>query len=136
MMWTFHLSMPSCFGFRAFQSFGQPPFLFVHPLFTLECHLGIYQNSRQTKKFKKTVKSLNNFWKQSMFTTLFWLSINSLNLPKRRDTFQMIQKHPTQCRNFLENTGSVLTICKFSTHSWNFPHNLETFKTLWEHSRQ
>ena len=95
-----------------------------------------YQNSRQTKKFKKTMKSLNNFWKQSMFTTLFLLSLNSLNLPEGRDTFQMIQKHPTQCRNFLENKGTVRTIWKFSRHSGKFPHNLETFKTLWELSRQ
>ena len=95
-----------------------------------------YQNSRQTKKFKKTMKSLNIFWKQSMFTTLFWLSLNSLNLPEGRDTFQMIQKHPTQCRNFLENKGTVRTIWKFSRHSGKFPHNLETFKTLWELSRQ
>ena len=69
-----------------------------------------YQNTRQTKKFKKIMKGLNIFWKQYMFTTLFWLSLNSLNLSEGVDTFQMIQKHPTQCRNFLENKGTVLTI--------------------------
>ena len=51
-----------------------------------------YQNSRQTKKFKKTMKRFNNFLKQSMFTTLFRLSLNSLHLPERRDTFKLIQK--------------------------------------------
>ena len=62
-----------------------------------------YQNSRQTKKFKKTIKSLNNFWKQSMFTTLFWLSLNSLISLEGPETFHTIQKHPTQCRNFCED---------------------------------
>ena len=71
-----------------------------------------------------------------MFPTLFWLSLNSLNLPEGRDNFQMIQKHPAQCRNFLENKGTVWTIWKISRHSGKFPHNLETFKTLWELSIQ
>ena len=31
-----------------------------------------YQSSSQTKKFKKTMKSSNNFLKQSMFTKLFF----------------------------------------------------------------
>ena len=91
-----------------------------------------YQNSRQSKKFKKTVKSLINFWKQSMFKIFFWFSPNTLNLPEWKDTFQVIQIHPTQCRNFLENKGTVLTIKKFL----DIPHNLETIKTLWESSRQ
>ena len=95
--------------------------------------LEFYQNSRQTKK---TMKSLNYFWKQSMFTTLSWLSFTSLNLPEGRDTFQMIQKHPTQCKNFLENKGTFRTIWKSSRHSGKFPHNLEAFKTIWELSRQ
>ena len=95
-----------------------------------------YQNSRHTKKFNKTIKGVNNFWKQSMYTTLFWLSLNSLHLPEGRDIFQMIQKHPTQCRDFLENKGTVQTIWKFSRHSGKFPQNLETVKTLWELSRQ
>ena len=93
-----------------------------------------YQNSRQTKKLKNTIKSLNNFWKQSMFTTLFWLSLNSFDLPEGWDTFQMIQKHPTQYRNFLENKGTVWTICKI--FQGKFPYNLEIFKTLWELSRR
>ena len=90
-----------------------------------------YPNSRQSKKFKKTVKSLNDFWEQSMFTTLFWLSPNSLNLPEGRDTFQMIQKHPRQCNTFLKKR-TVWIIWKLSRHSGKFPYNLETIKTLWE----
>ena len=35
MMLAFQLSMPNCFGFRAFQSFRRPCFLFVNSLFTL-----------------------------------------------------------------------------------------------------
>ena len=149
--------MPNCLGFRAFQSFGLPCFLCVHLLFTHygllyislsilhwpfknlfnECNLGIYQNSRQIKNFKKTMKRLNNFWKQSMFTTLFWLSLNSLNLSEGWDTSQMIQKYPTQCRNFLENKGPdnlkvFQTFLKVSTQSRNFKDNPGTFQTLWK----
>ena len=87
-----------------------------------------YQNFRQTKKFKKTMKSLNNFWKQSMCTTLFWLSLNSLSLLEGWDIFTMIQKLPTQCRNFLENKGTLRTI-------WKFPDILESFQTIWKLSR-
>ena len=146
--------MFNCFGFRAFQSFRWPRFFvcspFIHTLW-FSLYFFVYTTLTLVKPFqwmslgnltkipgkpKKTMKSLNYFWKQSMFTTLSWLSLTSLNLPEGRDTFQMIQKHPTQCRNFLENKGTVRTIWKFSRHSGKFPHNLETFKTLWELSRQ
>ena len=91
------------------------------------------------KKFKKTIKSLNYFGKQSMFTTLFLLSLNSCNLLEGRDTFQLIQQqkmHATQCRNFLEHKETFRTLKKISRHSGKFPHNMETLKTIWELSRQ
>ena len=82
----------------------------------------------QTKKFKKTVKSLNNFWKQSMFTTLFLLYLNSLNLPEERDTFQMIPQHPTNAETFWK-------IKELSGQSKKFPDILESFHTIWKLSR-
>ena len=91
-----------------------------------------------------------------MFTTFFWLSLNSLNLPEGRDIFQMIQKHPTlQSGKFKDNHGtfkksgmfpvnlkSFQTIWSFQTlwkvyrQSGNFPDNLETFQTIWKLSWQ
>ena len=136
MKWTFELSLPNCFGFRAFQSLRRPWFLFVHPLFTLYGLLYISLYILHLNPFKKTMKSLNSFKKQFMLTTLFWLSLNSLKLPEGQDPFHMMQKHPTQCRNFLKNKGTVRTIWKLSRHSGKFPHNLVTFKILWELSRQ
>ena len=143
--------MPNCFWLKTFHCFRQPCFLFVHPFshfifsFIFLCLYytdpfkipsiivtwEFYQISRQTKKFKKTMKSLKNFWKQSMFSKLFWLSLNSFNLMEWRDTFQMIQKHPTQCRIFLKNKGTVRTIWKFCSQSGNFQDTLGTFQTIW-----
>ena len=136
--------MHNCFGFRSFKILGNLAF----SLFTLYSNFMIcfiflclyytgpfkipsinvtwefYQNSRQTKMFKKTMKSLNIFWKQSICTTFFWLSLNSLNLTEGQDTLKLIQKHRTQWRNLLENLPTVWTIWKFSRHSGKFPHNL------------
>ena len=148
-MWTFQLSMANWKGLRAFQSFRRPRLLFVYPLFTLyglfsislsilhwpfknpinKCHLGILPKSRQTKKCKKTMKSFDKVWKQSMFTTLFWLSFNTLNLPEGQETFQMIKKHQKLCRNFLENKETFRKI-------WKFPDILESFHTIWDLSRK
>ena len=70
------------------------------------------------------MKSLNNFWKQSMVTKLFWVSLNSLNLPEGQDNFQMIQKHPAQ------------TTWKVFRQSDNFPDRHESFHTIWKVYRQ
>ena len=156
MMWTFQHSRHNCFGFRAFQSFRQSCFslfsLYSHFIvcFIFIClyytdHFKIpsmnvswefYQNSRQTKKFKKTIKSFINFWKQSIFTTLFWSFLNYLNLLEGRDTFQMIQKHPTQCGNFLKikepsgKSENVQTFWIVSTQCKNFQDILGTSQTI------
>ena len=60
--------------------------------------------------------------------TIFWLSLNSLNLPEGRDTFQMIQKHPIQCRKFLGKK-------ELSGQSENLLDILESFFTIWKPSR-
>ena len=90
MMWTFQLFMPNCFGFRAFRILGglvfclftlyshfMVCFIFLCPYYTdpfkipsMNVTWEFYQNSRQTKKFKISMKSFNNFLKQSMLTTL------------------------------------------------------------------
>ena len=90
MMWTFQLFMPNCFGFRAFIILGglvfclftlyshfMVCFIFLCPYYTdpfkipsMNVTWEFYQNSRQTKKFKISMKSFNNFLKQSMLTTL------------------------------------------------------------------
>ena len=86
-----------------------------------------------------------------MVTKLFWLSLNSLNLPEGQDNFQMIQKHPAQTPgkfsdnlitlNFIDNwklsrqsgkfTDNHETFKKFG----KFPVNLESFQTIWKFSR-
>ena len=153
-MWTFQLSMPNCF---AFQCFRQPFFVclpFIHTLlfaeyFFVYTTLTLFKTLQWMslenftkipgKKFKKTLKGLNYFRKQSTFTTLFRLSLKSLILPQGWVTFQMIQQHPKQCRNFLEkkrNRPDTLkffqTFWKVSTQSGNFQDTLETIQTIWK----
>ena len=131
MMWSFQVSMPNCVGFRAFQSFRPPCFFvcspFIHTLllalyFFVYTTLTLYKSLQwmslgnltkipgKSKSLRRQWQVLHFFWKLFMFTILFWLSLNSSNLPEGQDTFQMIKKHPTQCRNFMENKGTVRTI--------------------------
>ena len=102
-----------------------------------------YQNSRQAQKFKKEIKSLNNFWKQSMFTTLLWLSLNSLNLQER---FWIVWKVLVLSGNFLENieglesfqifwkvtklSGKFPNVWKISRLSGKFPYCLKSFQIV------
>ena len=93
-------------------------FIFLCPYFTDPFKIAsmnvvweILPKFQAIKQFKKKMKSLNYFGKQSMFTTLFLLSLNSRNLLEGRDTFQLIQKkHATQCRNFLEHKETFRTL--------------------------
>ena len=107
-----------------------------------------YQNSRQTKKVNKTIKSLNYIWKQSMFTTVFWLSLNSLHLPEGQDikwyrklqhnaeTFWKIKEQFGQSENFPDILESFQKIWKLSRHSGNFLDNMESVSKIWKVYRQ
>ena len=70
------------------------------------------------------------------------LSLNSLNLPEGRDNFQMIQKHPTQWKNFLkkrncpDNLKIFPTFWKVSTKSGNFQINMKILHKIWKVYRQ
>ena len=81
-----------------------------------------YRNSRQTKKFKKTMKSLNSFWKKSIFTTLFWLSLSKWyrNIPHNAETFWKIKKLPGQSENFPDILQSFHTIWKLQRVCWKW----------------
>ena len=140
MTWTFQFSNSYCFGFRAFQSLRGPHVFcspFIHHLwfafyFFVYTTLIPFKSLKnkfpgKTKKFKKTIKSLNKFWKQSIFTTLFWLSFNYHNLPEGWDTFQMIQNIPHNAKTFWKK--------ELSGQSENLPDILESFHTIWKLSR-
>ena len=152
VMRTFHLSMPR-FGIRTnhiiVHTLWFALYFFVYTTLTLLkslqwMSLGILSKFQANQKVKKTMKSLNNVWNQSMFTKLFWLSLNSPNLPEGHDTFQMIQKHPAQttwkvfrqpCK-FPDNLKIFQTIWQLSRQSWKFSHNLESLQTTWKLYKQ
>ena len=79
-----------------------------------------YQNSRHTKKFKKTMKSLNNFWKQSMFMTLFFTLLTSWN---DRTLSKLYRSIPHNAEPFWK-------IKELSGQSEKFPDILKSFHTI------
>ena len=83
------------------------------------------KNYEDNEKFKLVLESIHVY-------NTFWLSLTSLNLLEERDTFQMIQKNIQQ----IAETFCRKKVWKVSRHSGKFPHNLDTFKTMWELSRQ
>ena len=104
-----------------------------------------YQNSRQTKKFKKTMKSLNIFWKNlclqhfsdRLLTLLTFRKDGTLskwcrNIPHNAETFWTIKELSGQSENFPDILESFHTIWKLSRHSGNFPDNMESVHKIWK----
>ena len=169
-MWTFQLSMHNCFELRALQSFGGPfffclftfyshfmiCFIFLYLYYTdtykiplMNVTLEFYQDSRQTKKFKKTIKRSNCFWRQFIFQHFCDCLLALLtcrkdgtlskwyrNIPHNAETFWKIKELSGQSENFPDILESFHTIWKLSRHSGNFPDNMESVYKIWKVYRQ